>query len=392
MQLTRRHFIQTAAVAATATIATRAHAQELKKYKACIIGDTEHGGYGHDMHLAFALRDDVAVVGLADPHEEGRAKRAEEAGAERTYADYREMLEKEKPDIVAVGPRWTTNHQEYLLACAEIGAHGFLEKPIAVDLEQADAMVAAVEAKNLKWQLAYNFRTTPIIEHVKKAVFTDGLIGSFLEMRARGKEDNRAGAEDLIVLGTHLFDMMIYFAGVPKWCSADVTHNGQPATKEHIREASEPLGPIVGNRIHAMYGFDNGTAGYFSSMKSKDGPGGRWGLDMFGTKGIVTIRQDVAPVVHWIDDPTWAAGPSGKAWQAVPGMPEYKIEDQARERHKILVDDLIAAIEEDRAPVANLAHGRNAQEMVQGVFQSWTEGGNRVAIPLQQRKHPLVQA
>ena len=70
-----------------------------------------------------------------------RAKHAKEAGVERTYADYREMLEKERPDLVAVGPRHTVKHRDYLLACAEVGAHGFIEKPFCDDLAKGDEMV-----------------------------------------------------------------------------------------------------------------------------------------------------------------------------------------------------------------------------------------------------------
>ena len=40
-----------------------------KKYKACIIGDSKMGGYGHWIQYAFALRDDVATVAVADPDE-----------------------------------------------------------------------------------------------------------------------------------------------------------------------------------------------------------------------------------------------------------------------------------------------------------------------------------
>ena len=97
-------------------------------------------------------------------------------------------LEKEKPDLVAIGPRWTINHKDYLLACADIGAHGFMEKHICVDLEEADEMIAAVEAKNLKWSLAYNFRVTPEVQHARHMFRKEGIIGSPLEMRARGKE------------------------------------------------------------------------------------------------------------------------------------------------------------------------------------------------------------
>src|SRR5690606_13046843 len=147
-----------------------------------IIGDSKQGGYGHDMHLAFDLHDRVQVVGLADPDEEGRAKHAAEAGAANTYADYREMLEKEKPDLVAIGPRWTIHHKDYIEACAAAGAHGFLEKPLCVDLAEGDAMLAAVTARNLKWAVAYNFRVTPTLAHVKKAILEDKLIGTVVEV------------------------------------------------------------------------------------------------------------------------------------------------------------------------------------------------------------------
>jgi len=210
--LDRRAFLTSLAAAPIlAGAAGKAFAAEGgKTYRACVIGDTENGGYGHDIHRVWGVRDDVEVVGLADPDEAGRTQRGQEAKAQNLYADWREMLEKEKPDLVAIAPRWTTNHKEYLLACAEIGAHGFMEKPLCVDLAEADEMISAIEAKNLKWAIAYNFRVTEIIQRLKKAIYEDKIIGSPLEIRSRGKEDNRAGGEDLIVLGCHLFDIMIW--------------------------------------------------------------------------------------------------------------------------------------------------------------------------------------
>jgi predicted dehydrogenase len=170
------------------------------------------------LHLVWGLLPNVDVVGLADPDPEGRSLRAEEAGAQRSYTDYREMLEKERPDFVSIGPRWTIHHEEYLVACAEVGAHGLLEKPIAVDLAEADRMIQAIRVNDLRWAIAFNFRASPIVEHTRRLVTEEGLIGEILEVRSRGKEDRRAGGEDLIVLGTHVFDMMIQFLGRPLWC------------------------------------------------------------------------------------------------------------------------------------------------------------------------------
>jgi predicted dehydrogenase len=385
---TRRQFI--AAGTATLAAAHIAKAQSAPTYKACVIGDTKQGGYGHTMHLVWALRDDVKVVGLADPDEEGRAKHAEEAGAERTYADYQEMLEKEKPDLCVIGPRWTINHKDYLLACADAGCHGMMEKPIATDLAEADAMIDAIESKNLKWSIAFNFRSMPVIDHVRKLIYEDKIIGSPMEIRSRGKEDGRAGGEDLIVLGTHIFDLIRFFIGDPHWCQSDITHNGKPATPADVREATEPLGPIVGNRIHAMYGFDRGVAGYFSSMITADGNGGRWGLDICGSQGIISVRADVNPVIHLLRDSTWAPGDTGKQWEPLPGGPFEGIDlsDERRERHKYLINDLMAAIEEDRMPRYSLQDGRASYEMIQAVNEAYVQG-ERVGIPLENRDHPL---
>lgn len=388
-RLDRRQFMQLAAAGPLAvSMAGRAQAQEEgKMYKACVIGDTGHGDYGHNLHLVWGLRDDVEVVGLADPDEYGREKHAEEAGALRTYADYREMLEKEKPDLVSIGPRWTTNHKEYLMACADVGAHGIVEKPLCPDLAEADEIVKTMEAKNLKWAIGFNFRASPVIEAVRQLVFDEGYIGQVLELRGRGKEDPRAGGEDLIVLGTHVFDMMRYFAGDPLWCASDVRVNGKPATKEDIREAGEPLGPIAGDSINAMYGFPNNVTAYFSTVKNTGTNPQKWGLEIYGTDGIVTIRFTPVPTVHVLEDATWTPGATGAEWKPLPNMPEVQIVGGAGQ-YKPIVDDLIAAIEQDREPEVSIKDGRAALAMVQAVWEAPLHGG-RVSMPLEHREHPL---
>ncbi len=384
MNISRRKFMAAAAIGMAAA-RTASAVREAHRYKACIIGDTPRGGYGHSLHMVFALRPDVAVVGLADPDEAGRAKRAAECSAQRTYADYREMLEKERPDLVAIGPRWTVHHREYLAACAEIGAHGLIEKPLCVDLEEADVMIAAISAKNLKWSIGFNMRATPTLRHVRNLVFEEGLIGDVLEMRGRGKEDHRSGGEDLVVLGPHVFDLMAWFMnGLPQWCFADILHDGRPAAPGDVREATEQLGPVVGDTLYAVFGFAKGVAASFASVKNAGGRVGRFGLDLHGTRGVVAIRLGSVPDVTWLDTPLWSDG----GWKPLPDAPHFALADPARETYKPIVDDLILAIEEDRDPVINLKHGRDALEAVQAIFASHVHD-RRLPLPLSQRAHPL---
>lgn len=389
LYLNRRKFM----AAATAMVAgATAGANNGKKYKACIIGDSKQGGFGHSIEHAFVLRDDVATVALADPDEAGRAQRAKAVGAERTYADYREMLEKERPDLVAIGPRWTINHYDYLLACTEIGAHGFIEKPFCDELARGNEMVAAIEAKNLKWAIAFIFRGMPEVQHAWKMIHEQGLIGTVLEVRGRGKEDHRAGGEDLIVLGAHVLDLMRYFLrGSPMWCSAEVTVDGRPATPADVRQATEPLGPVVGDRVHAMYAFPGGTVGYFDSMRNPDGNGGRFGIDIYGSRGIVAIRVlpgDLTVSVNWFEGSLWAPGENSGGWKPLPDAPVVEVTDKNRERNKIITGDLISAIENDRRPTISAQDGLASWEMTQAVFESCVQGG-RVAIPLADDSHPL---
>jgi len=390
MIMSRRAFMGAAGTAAALVAGAQDGARtSALKLRACVIGDTQHGGYGHSLHLVWGYRDDIEVVGLADPDEAGRAKHAAEAKALRPYADWREMLETEKPDLVAVGPRWTTNHREYVLAAAEIGAHGLLEKPAATDLSDADEMVAAVEKERLAWGIAFNFRVTPVVEYVRRMVMEEGLVGEVLELRGRGKEDQRAGGEDLLVLGVHIFDAMRYFVGDAAWCSADITVDGRPAAPGDVKEATEPLGPIVGDRINAMFGFGKGITGYFATTRNADGNGGRWGLDIHGSKGVVTLRMNGAVVAGLLESPAWA--PKGGApleWKPVPGCPEDTLTPKPAMRYSPIIDDLLVAAREGRRPRVSLHDGRQAQEMVQAIYESHVQG-RKVSLPLEERAHPL---
>ncbi len=388
MEMTRRNFIGSAAAAAV-TVGHVASAVEGQPLVACVIGDSAQGQYGHSMHRVFDLCPNVRVAGLADPVEAGRQKFGAEAKAERLYADYREMLEKEKPSLVAIGPRWTVHHREYLLACVAAGAHGILEKPLSQDLVEADEIVAAVDGKGLKWGIGFNFRALAEVQFARKAVVEEGLIGEILEVRGRGKEDYRAGGEDLVVLGTHVFDLMRYFLGDPEWVSADVTQDGKPVTPGDRREASEPVGPVAGDRIRAMYGFAKGIVGYFASVKTQEGLGGRWGLDILGSKGMVTIRQNGGARIALFRSPTWAPSKIASAWETIPGAPVTTPANPEAERYLPIVQDVIAKIGKPEQPTISLHDARASMEMIQAVYAAHL-GGGRVALPLKERKHPLL--
>ena len=393
MELSRRQFLGGAAAAAVTAACAQpreaGRAANAAKYKAAIIAEGRGNGYGHHHHLVFAKRPDVAVVALADPYDDVREERAAEAGAARVYSDYREMLEKERPDLVSLAPRRTDQRVEHMLACAEYGCHGYVEKPLCADLAEADRIIEAMDERGLKWVIAHNFTATPIVRHARRLLFEEGLIGEVLEMRGRGKEDRRAGGEDLIVLGTHIFDLMTYFQGRPSWCCADFTVEGRPATPDDVGEATEPIGPVVGDRMQATYRYPGGSYGYFGSMRNEHGDGGRWGLDVYGSRGIATLRMTLIPTIQYTDDRAWAPGIRDSSWHPLPDAPETVFADPQIDRNAVLVDDLIAAIEEDREPERSIRQsGRDTVAMIQAAWQSCIQAGP-VTLPLEELDHPL---
>lgn len=392
MESTRRRFLGSVALSPAAGL-FKSGAFDLRaqgrKYRACVIGATGQGDYGHNLHMVFGLRPDVEVVAVADTDEAGRRARAAEAGAGHTYGDYREMLRTERPDLVVIAPRHTVRHREYLLAAARAGAHGLMEKPIADNLADADEMVRITADKSLRWAIAYNFRAMPLLAHARRLILGEGLIGEILELRGRGKEDRRAGGEDMLVLGCHVTDLMRFFAGDPVWCEADITVNGRPAVKTDVHEATESLGPVVGDRIQATYAFNGGVKGYLASTRNADGNGGRWGLDILGSRGVIAIRPDMNPMVGVLREPSWAPIGRTASWAPLPAAPvEVESRNPRAARYAPIIDDLLMSIEESRDPRVSLRDGLASLEMLQAVYESHVRQA-RVPFPLKNRAHPL---
>src|SRR5437763_1297276 len=183
-----------------------------KAYRVAVIGRTGRGNYGHGLDVVWKSVDNVEIVAVADSDERGRATAAKRLGAKNAYADYRLMLEKEKPQIVSVADRHLDQHRDMVLACARAGASVFLEKPMARTLAEADEMVKACETHHVKLAIAHQTRYSPRLKRVRELIAA-GRLGDLLELRGRGKEDARGGGQDLMVLGTHVMDLMRLLVG-----------------------------------------------------------------------------------------------------------------------------------------------------------------------------------
>ena len=389
----RRVFIKNAAVGLTALAAGRPANAGAKgsKYRIAVIGRTGRGNYGHGLDVVWNDIDRAEVVAVADEDSKGRAEAAKRLKTPKAYADYRRMLEKERPQIVSVAPRWLDCHEEMVLACAEFGCHVFLEKPVCQNLEQADKMIAALEKRNLKLAIAHQTRYSPALKHVQQLI-ANGKLGDILELRGRGKEDRRGGGEDLMVLGTHIMDLMRFFAGDPQWCFARVRDGQKAVTKSEVRDGAEGIGPLAGDEIHAMYHFSGIKTGYFSTQRARHGASKRFGLQIFGTKGILTMTTGALPEIWFVEDPSWQPGRSKSRWKRISSTgidkPETLSDSGHRLGNRLIALDLIQAIEKNTQPKGSMYDGRAALEMILAVYESHRLNAP-VEFPLSNRRHPL---
>lgn len=363
-----------------------------KKYRVGVIGRTGKGNYGHGLDRVWNDVPQAEVIAVADEHAGGRAKTAKLLKAKKAYADFRAMFDKEKLDIVAVAPRWIDQHRDMVMAALEHGCHVYMEKPFCPTLAEADEIVQACEMRHLKLAIAHTNRYSPTRLAVHKAI-QSGEIGHVLEYRARGKEDSRrGGGEDLWVLGTHMLDLMRSFAGDVARCFGRATVKGRPVAKADVHAGNEGIGPLAGDGIHAMYTFQNNQTGYFASQRGMGGRPSRFGIQIFGSKGVIEMTSGYNQTAQLLRDPSWSPGRSGAKWIPLSSAGIGKPAPSGRSSHRgnlDAVNDLIQAIEKDRQPISSVYDARAATEMIVGIYESHRQN-QPVAFPLKNRKNPLT--
>ena len=352
-----------------------------KMYRAAAIGHTGAGNYGHGLHLPFKELDNIEIVAVADPDEAGRQAEMEKTGVQRGYADYREMLDKEELDIVSMGPRWTTDHLEMLLACIQSGCHVYSEKPMTATLADGDQVVEAASQKGIKIAVAHQAVYLPSIQVVKQ-MLDDGAIGTVQAIHGHGKQDRRGGGEDMIVLGTHLFNMMRFFVGNVKWMQAHVTENGKEVTIDDARDATEPVGLIAGDCVNSYFAFESGVSGLFDSRKNEVS-GDYYGMEIIGSEGRLSMRGGGGDNLVIYPHPCWSPADNSQKWETV------QVDDTPfSSSNNLAVIDLIDAIENDRKPISAAEDAVAALEMILGAYESQLTG-KRVSFPIANREHPL---
>ncbi len=162
LNLGRRSFIQSAAaVGALSAPVVKTQARD-KKYITATIGS---GWWGMNITRVGIQSGECDVVALCDVdknHLKGAADEVEQMTGKRpqTFGDYREMIEKIKPEIVIVG---TPDHWHPLntIEALNAGAHVYVEKPVGHTIKEGRAMVNAARANDRVVQVGTHRRVSP---------------------------------------------------------------------------------------------------------------------------------------------------------------------------------------------------------------------------------------
>lgn len=192
----------------------------MKKYRIGVVGG---GAIAQACHIpGYAAAPNCELVAIADP-EKKCLKMVREKGFKfkNEYSDYKEMLAKEKLDIVSVCVP-NKFHAEVAIAAMNAGADLLLEKPIAMNMKEAEAISKTAGKLKRRVMMGFSHRFNELNIAAKKAV-DEGKIGKPYMIRVRfahtgpipgwAKTDwfykpELAGGGALMDMAVHAFDII----------------------------------------------------------------------------------------------------------------------------------------------------------------------------------------
>ena len=366
----------------------------MKNYRVAIIGLGGMGG--HHAEAVVAEENCELVGGVEIDAERGRAW-GERFNIGAVYDDYEKMLDEVAPDIALISTQAPQHHGPAVTA-AKRGIHVFCEKPTALNLIEADEMVAACEGAGVKFAINHIKRASRYNKLVLQMI-ADGEIGQLVRMRAFDKGGRWAG-NSLMEMGTHLYDWVRLFGGDVEWAHAHLMQRdgresavGDIKHTQQVHPKDRDAGLVLGERCVAAFRFKGGLHADVDFLGQDETDDCAYGIDLIGTEGRIAIRESVATSMFVHKGQHQAPN---EPWERVH-LPAEDFDEEGNEQDRgikrlllqqLMLRDLIAAIEGDCEPFASGRDGRDCLEMIHATWESHRRGG-RVYLPLQSREHPL---
>lgn len=293
------------------------------------------------------------------------------------YTDYLEMLQKEKPDLVAICTE-SGKHAAIALDCIKAGCNIIVEKPMALSIEDADAIIAAAKERGVKVSACHQNRFNKSIQKIREAYEKDRFGRMFYatahirwnrgweyysRAKWRGTWEQDGGA--LMNQCIHNIDLLRWMMG------NEVTEVFAYTDKlNHPYIQAEDLGIALVKFKNGGYGIIEGTTNIYPQNLEET-------LYLFGEKGTVKAGgHSVNIIEEWLfsdalDDPEQVKSEHHEDPPNIYGF-----------GHIPLYADMIDAIQNNREPYVTAEDGKHAMELVLAIYKSAAEG-IPVKLPLE---------
>ena len=333
-------------------------------------------------HIVAAQKNNLDIVAICDLEAHNMKDKILKFKLPSTvhcYTDYKEMLEKEKPELVAIATE-SGKHAEIAIDCMTIGhANLIIEKPIALSLADADRIIETAKKENLKVCACHQNRFNKSIQKIREALEMERFGRMFhgtahirwardyeyySRAKWRGTWEQDGGA--LMNQCIHNIDLLRWMMGDEIDCVVGMTDR----LKHNYIEA-EDLGIALIRFKNGSYGIVEGTTNVYPSNLEET-------LYLFGEKGTVKAGGSSVNVIEeWrfadvLDDPEEV---KAQFHENPPNVYGYG--------HTPLYADVVAAIEHDRAPYVDAEAGKRALELVLAIYQS-AATGEIVKFPMEE--------
>ncbi len=350
----------------------------MNKIRFGIIG----GGMIGPFHAeAISQLDDAELIGVATTREKTAKPFAERFGVKAWYTDYHKLLQRDDIDVVNIcTPPFL--HEEMTIAAVKEGKHVLVEKPIAINLREADRMIEACEKAGVKLGVIFQSRFKRNVKRIKEAIdkgdFGKLVVGDayvkwfrtqeYYDSAAwRGTWDKEGGGA-LINQAIHTIDLLQWFMGEVDTLYAFID------TAIHRIEVEDVAVAALRFKSGAMGVIEGSTAIY---------PGLPRKLEIHGEKGTVIFEGDEIKLWNFIGQEK-----EKKEEEKVREFKDKKLGDTSLdpthhsiENHKLQIKDFVEAVREDREPLVNGLEGRKALEIIRAIYKS-AKAGRAVKFPL----------
>jgi len=322
----------------------------MSQYRVGIIGT---GGISR-AHANGYKEANLPIVAAADISKEQLDKFAAEYGVQNVYTDYTEMLTKESLDLVSICT-WPPLHCEMVVSSAEANAKGILcEKPMSVNLAEADRMIEACDKHNVKLAIGHQRRFEA--QYVKaKELIGAGAIGHLFSVHG-------CCAGDLLSDGTHNVDLLRFYANDSpiKWVIGQMD----------ARQKRTRYGHYIEDTAIGYFEFESGVRGFVEIGKAAL-PGYQRAY-ILGSDGRIEVNvPGYALRVRRKGDADWHV-------PELHGENPFKLEIQA----------LVECIKEDKEHILSGKQGRKALEVLIAVMDS-SRKRELIELPLDTKDYPL---